>query len=460
MDEYYEEELFDYFFAEALTAAAHDFVAERKEAEDDFDEYCEKHGFYSVFKENPCFVIPPEARRKAKKTRQIFNENVPRREWFMRATTQEVYDHDRISHDELVISLHEAFIEARRHKRKTEDEIRFEFNLQKNLENLAISIELRCYRPSRGIAFIVTHPVIREIFAAPFRDRVVHHLLFALSGDWWDRRFIGNAYSCRKNKGTLYGWKSVQRMMRRCSHGGTVPATVQKCDISGYFMSLRRALLFERISWGLDRQFGKCLCLFYMTSFLWRQVIFDDPTKGVSIRGKMSDWDKLPRNKSLFHQKPGRGIVIGNLTSQLLSNIFLDQLDRFIKIELGYKYYGRYVDDFVFVVETKDKERLHEDLHRVALYLRSLGLKMHPKKCYCQPVENGVDFLGPKVYLSHAQPGRRVRANFHQALRRVAEGRSPKFEVITSYDGLFSHMKAYKMCKKSFAEVGWDYPER
>ena len=224
-------------------------------------------------------------------------------------------------------------------------------------------------------------------------------------------------------------------------------------------MSLDRSMLYDRVLWGLDQQFAAAAQILSMTKYLWKEIIFDDPTEDVIIRGSKRDWEKLPRNKSLFFQKPGVGIVIGNLTSQLLSNIFLDQLDRFVVFELGYEFYGRYVDDFYISVQDKDKGQLAEDMKKIDIFLKSLGLKLHPKKCYNQPIRQGVSFLGATVYIERIQPGPRLLKNFHRAIHNVASGVSDDIDVLTSYDGLMSHMAAYKEILETYKSVGWDYGE-
>ena len=409
--------------------------------------------YFSPFDENPVYLeqeVEPLA--DGRKYVEPKDEND-----FQRDTTQRVFTKDKFSREDLVNQLYIAYMEARRHKRDTEDEMRFEFNLPDNIENLADTILKRTYEPSRGIAFIVKNPVVREVFAAPFRDRVVHHLLFNLSSTWWDRRFIGGSFSCRKGKGTIFGWKKLQKDMRSCSKMGTVPTTIYKFDISGYFMSMQRARLFEEVDWGLRRQFSGCRRIYQMTRYLWHEVIFDDPTQGGKIRGKRVDWRDLPRSKSLFCQRPGRGIVIGNLTSQLLSNIFLNQFDQYVKRELHYRFYGRYVDDFYFVIRNDEIPRFSEDRERIALFLQSMGLKLHPKKCYVQPVEHGMDFLGARVFLQHQQPGRRVTRTFHRVANDIFYGNREDVEVLGSYDGIMSHMHAIKMITQTYERYGWDY---
>jgi hypothetical protein len=342
-----------------------------------------------------------------------------------------------------------AYHDARLSKRGTKDEQRFERRSSIYMAHLIEEIENRTYRPSRGIAFITRNPVIREIFAAPFRDRIVHHLLFNFSGDWWDRRFINDSYSCRKGKGTLYGVKRLYHHIASASDNFTKPAYVLKLDVEGYFMSLSRKKLYEVILWGLDRQFSKDSWEYKTCKFLWRKIIFDNPTGGVKMKGSILDWDDLPRSKSLFCSQEGIGIVIGNLTSQLLSNIYLDKLDRYVTLELGFKYYGRYVDDFYLV--SKDKGELKRAIPTIKAFLETIELKLHPNKIFLQDCSKGMPFLGAIVYPYRIQPGGRLVRNFKQAAREYInaggelDSKSEEAVSITSYKGHLKHYKHRKL---------------
>ena len=232
----------------------------------------------------------------------------------------------------------------------------FSENEKDNIAKLSEEIYSRTYTPSASTAFIVHKPVKREIFAANFRDRVVHHFLFNQVERWWDTHFIADNYSCRKQKGTLYGIKRLSRHMRSVSGCYTKDAYVLKLDLQGYFMSLNRKMIYDRVLWGLDRQFPEKGFNYQICKFLWKVIIFNDPTKNAIIQCPRSAWKGLPASKSLFKQPKGRGIAIGNLTSQLVSNIYLDQLDRFITFELGFKHYGRYVDDFSSVASSANPD--------------------------------------------------------------------------------------------------------
>lgn len=361
--------------------------------------------------------------------------------------------------DWLLKELIEAYYEARKNgKRKTRNEHELELNEIENLVVLRDAIIARKYKPNKGIAFIIHDPVVREIFAAPFIDRIIHHFLFKHAISWWEPRLWRGSYSCLKGRGTLAGVIDLQRNMRRVSRDGSVEAVVVKRDIKGYFMSLDHDKLYARICWGLQRQYPDGGALYRVLKYLWREIVYDEPTLGVRIRGRRKDWDELPVDKSLFYQPCGRGIVIGNLTSQLLSNIYLDMLDRFVVYELGYKNYGRYVDDFYIVVEKQALEKLlEEDMPKIEMFLGELGLIVHPKKKFEIPAKYGVDFLGAKVYRDRILPGRRILSNMANMIYEFETRGNGKLEGVGSYDGLMVYYNAEKAIRKIYRSVGWEY---
>ena len=357
----------------------------------------------------------------------------------------------------LVQALWKAYRDARKGKRHTFDQQKFEANAAENIYNLALSVYYETYKPSRGIAFITMIPVIREIFAAPFRDRVIHHFLFNVTIDYWEKHLIYDSYSCREGKGTHFGARRLQGKMQTVSENYTKEAYVIKMDIRAFFMSLNRKMLLKQILKGLDDQFKKDKGKLYKTcKFLWTEVILDDPVKGVERRGKLSRWFIIPPEKSLFHRPKGIGIVIGNLTSQLASNIFLDQLDRFVTETLGYKYYGRYVDDFYIVVPAEDREKVLRDVKVIRRYLRLLGLTLHKDKLYIQEVHKGVDFVGAKIYPRQITPGRRIKKNYKKITYDFASGHATT-EQVTTYFGMMKNFSSHKFEQEVFEKLGWDW---
>ncbi len=365
----------------------------------------------------------------------------------------------RIPENEFFFEMYAAHIEARRDgKRGTHDENRFEVFEMENLKTLCDSIVNRTYKPARGVAHIIHNPVIREIFAAPYQDRIVHHWIYLNIYDWWDHRFIYDSYSCREGKGTLFGIQRASHHIDSCmqKYGS---ANIIKLDIEGYFMRINRKKLYDRMIWGLNQQFKNNRNWKYdLLKYVIKEIILDDPCNGVRRKGWPKDWEKLPKSKSLFCQPEGVGIVIGNLTSQVFSNSYLDQLDRFVKLELKYEYYGRYVDDFFIVVPDEQLEKAKLDILEIEKYLKNfLGLTLHPKKRSIQPAKNGFAFLGATIYPNRSiYPGKRLVKNFKKAVYEVATGqRDP--ESITSYLGHLKYMKADKLIRQVFNSVGWDY---
>ena len=316
----------------------------------------------------------------------------------------------------------------------------FSENEKDNIAKLSEEIYSRTYTPSASTAFIVHKPVKREIFAANFRDRVVHHFLFNQVERWWDTHFIADNYSCRKQKGTLYGIKRLSRHMRSVSGCYTKDAYVLKLDLQGYFMSLNRKMIYDRVLWGLDRQFPEKGFNYQICKFLWKVIIFNDPTKNAIMQCPRSAWKGLPASKSLFKQPKGQGIAIGNLTSQLVSNIYLDQLDRYVTFQLGFKHYGRYVDDF-YIVHT-NKNELIKATKVIENYLeKHLRLTLHPNKRHLQHINKGVAFLGAVIYPYRIHPGKRLKTNMKRALENLECSHATE----DSYRGLVKHYKHDKL---------------
>lgn len=336
--------------------------------------------------------------------------------------------------------LNRAYEAASRGKSKKPQVVQFADNLELNIEALVYEIYSKSYRPRPSTAFIVNKPVKREIFAADFRDRVVHHFLFNQVNSWWDARFINDNYSCRKGKGTLYGIRRLDHHIRSVSNNYSKKAYILKLDLQGYFMSLDRKLLYKRAMWGLNRQFPEGGYVYQICRFLWKTIIFNDPLENVQLGCPRAAWKGLPPSKSLFRQPKGKGIAIGNLTSQLLSNIYLDQLDRRVTLGMGFKHYGRYVDDFYIV--SNNRSELVVAMKSIEGYLkRELSLNLHPHKRHLQECSKGVAFLGAVIYPYRIHPGKRLKRNLLAALAR------PDCSLATaaSYAGLVKHYKHYRL---------------
>ena len=310
------------------------------------------------------------------------------------------------------MELFASYYSARSNKRNTCNQVRFERNLSFNMIRLWEDILYGRYKVGRSICFIVDRPVKREVFAASFRDRIVHHLLYRYLMPVFDPVFIHDSYSCRVGRGNLFGVQRLEHHIRSCSDNYRRPCWVLKLDVCGYFMSMDRQLLYDMIVRTLRRKGKDREEVFPVMDSLLRKVIFNDPTRGCYRKGRASDWEGLPTSKSLFHARPGCGLPIGNLTSQLFSNIYLNRLDQYVKRTLGCRHYGRYVDDFYLV--DNSRERLLSCVPPIRAFLKEdLHLTLHPRKLYLQEQAKGVPFLGFVVF-----PGRRCLSARSKRLMR------------------------------------------
>ena len=350
-----------------------------------------------------------------------------------------------------------CYLDARKNKRKTRDEHSFEVFDIENLEILADSILNEVYEPGAGIAFVTTYPVVREIFAAPFRDRIVHHYLYNHQAPWWDPRLIYDSYSCRPGKGTLFGIRRVAGMAAKVSKNYEEPAYSVQTDFSGFFMNLIRTKLLERVDWGLKRQYDEGSEIYRMTKYLWGKVLLDDPTTKASLHGNLKLWDLVPAEKRLSCQPPGRGIVIGNLSSQLVSNIYLDMFDRFMKFQLGIKYYGRYVDDAIlFLRKDELNEFLEVKMPMLEDFVTGLGLKLHPGKFKVREVRSGFKFLGATALPGRILLDKRSVERMGKIIEDFAIDKAT-LEQMTSVLGMAKNYNDIKVLEELFRKVGWEY---
>jgi hypothetical protein len=364
--------------------------------------------------------------------------------------------------------LFQAYFDCRRNKRNTPSALKFELHFEKYLFELDNEIRNGTYQPGRSTAFVVTKPVKREVFAAPFRDRVVHHWLIKKLEPLFEELFIEDAYACRSGKGTHFGIQRIRNFIHLCAQEHMGEAYVLKLDIRGFFMHISRPLLFEKLKYFLRTQHQSEDLLFILD--IAGRLIFNDPTKNCIIKGDLSLWDDLPRDKSLFYAPADCGLPIGNLTSQVFANFYLNDLDHFISKNLQINYYGRYVDDFVLVHH--DRRYLAYLITRIENYLKAeLMLQVHPKKRYLQHYTKGLSFLGVMMKPNRIYVGNRIKSNFYKVLNKhneiVASAPMDKTLVmqfvsqINSYLGIMKHYQTYRLRKngitKKMNPAWWKY---
>jgi predicted nucleic-acid-binding protein len=310
-------------------------------------------------------------------------------------------------------SIYKAYKECAKNKRNTLNAIQFEANLIENLINLETSLQNRTYEPRCSICFVAHSPKMREIFAADFTDRVVHHLLIDAIEPFYERKFIFDVYNNRKGKGIHSASKRAKKFANRFRY-------FLQLDIKGFFYHLDKNILFKYFYEDITKGAHKCSVrnddvLFRCKDeilYLANRIIYHDPTKDAHIKGNPKIIEALPAHKTLFKLPKNRGLPIGNLTSQFFANVYLNRFDHFVKRELHVKAYLRYVDDFVLFSDSKEqllqwKQQIIEFLHvRLKLQLRDSGI--------LKEVSKGLDFLGYIIRPNYTLIRKRVIKNYKQ----------------------------------------------
>lgn len=317
---------------------------------------------------------------------------------------------DIISVENILLAWKE-FIPGKRKKRDVQE---FQGHLMDNILELHEDLKAKRYKHGSYIPFRISDPKPREIHKASVRDRLMHHAIYRILYPFFDRTWIADSFSCRNNKGTHKAIKRFQALAFKVSKNHTRTCFVLKCDIRKFFASIDHEMLLSIVAKFIPDQ---------DIVHLVKEVV------------------------GSFHAKvPGVGLPLGNLTSQLLVNIYMNEFDQFVKHKLKAKYYIRYADDFVFLSE--NKKWLEGLIPQINIFLNTrLKISTHPDKVYVKTIASGVDFLGWVHFKDH----RVLRgATKRRMLRNLERGR-PAARV-QSYKGLLSHGNAYKL---STQYLGW-----
>lgn len=365
----------------------------------------------------------------------------------------------RLTRKALVLDLYAAFYAARCHKANKPYVKIFERKLKKNIERLADDLISRTYKPEPSSCFIIERPKKREVFAAQFRDRVIHHLYYNYTHLLFERTFIQDSYSCIPERGTHYGVQRMTAHIRRESQNYTRKCYALQIDIRGYFMHIRRRLLLDIATTQLKKMSkheaydgNRWEDLIDIDFILWltEEIIMLNPRDNCNIVGSWDDWKGLERSKSLFFTEDGCGLPIGNLTSQLFSNVYLNEFDQFVKRELKCKHYGRYVDDAYII--SCDKRWLLDLVGKINHFLTNrLGLELHMGKMHIIEVNYGVCFLGAfvkphRTYVSNATLNRMLVSMSNLNM----DDYEAVFRSVNSYLGTLVHYSSYNIRSAMF----------
>lgn len=331
--------------------------------------------------------------------------------------------------------LFQAYYDCRRNKRTTRAQLAFEQRMERNLARLCRRLNDRSYEIGPTRAFVITHPKYREVWAGQFPDRVVHHVMYNRIFERFARGFIFDTYACIPGRGVMFGANRVHRMMRQATENWQRPAYVIQADLANFFVSIDKAAL-------------KALALPRIpkpdTAWLTQMIIDHDPTVDPKLRSSAELFARVPRHKSLFNAPDGKGLPIGNLSSQYFANVYLDPIDQYAKRELGIRWYARYVDDIVLIGHSM--RELNEQFAALRDFAeRRLHLRFHPNKTRRGRVHDGINFCG-RILKPFRQYLRRSTAQsmFEAAMDQEAD---PQLwhDRVNSYLGQARHANTYRL---------------
>jgi retron-type reverse transcriptase len=319
---------------------------------------------------------------------------------------------DIISLENLLFAWKE-FIKGKKRRKDVQE---FERNLMHNIITLHNSLTQKTYKHSTYEAFNISDPKPRNIHKAKVKDRLLHHALYRVLYFFFDKTFIAHSYSCRKGKGTHKAINTFRSLAYKVSYNHSKTAWVLKCDIQKFFASIDQDVLIKIVS----------------------EYI---PDKDIV-------WLLSEIIKSFHSTQKDVGLPLGNLTSQLLVNIYMNEFDQFMKHKLKAKYYIRYADDFAIL--SRDKKWLTSLIPHIKLFLsEELKLTLHPNKISIQTIASGVDFLGWVHFPDH----RVLRTTTKRRAFRGIKEKQAKTETVQSYLGVLSHGNTKKLRQEVLALV-------
>ena len=337
--------------------------------------------------------------------------------------------------------LFKAYKDCRKNKRNKPAALEFEINLEKNLLQLHKELNNRTYEIGASICFVITDPKPREIWAGNFRDRIVHHLVYNEIKDRFIKRFTVDTFSCLPKRGTLAAAKKVFHYAKSITENYQHNAYYLKADLSNFFVSINKDILFKLLKKHIDEEW---------LLYLLEKIIYHNPKQNVRFNCGKKKFALVPKHKSLWHNDDLHGLPIGNLTSQFFSNVYLNEMDQFIKRKLHCKYYCRYVDDFVILHPSAEKLNFfHQEIGKHIE--KNLDLRLHPAKKEVNFIKNGIDFVGYNIKVGRIVLRTNVK---RRAFRRIVawRGLPNKFSAtiltdfrssINSYMGMMRNINMF-----------------
>jgi RNA-directed DNA polymerase len=356
-----------------------------------------------------------------------------------------------------VLSVREAFFDCIRTKRTSPQGLEYMDIDLWDVDLLALQLYMRAYTISASTCFMVTFPKLREVFAAAFRDRIIHHWICIRLNPLFEQRCkeLGDvSFACRKKFGTKAAIKRVHDGMLRVSGNLQNDAWIFKGDIIGFFMHIRKDLMWAMLYALITEKYEGP----FMDTLLWvtKMVVMNNPEKNCIVKSDKDYWKIIDKEKSLFFIPDNMGGPIGNLTTQLFAGYYMSFFDEFVeKYFRGKNYeYTRSVDDFIIICD--DRNFLRESVPKMSDFLKKeLFLGLHNDKIYFQPVKHGVKFLGNyihpyRLHIINRTLGRminRIRGFEEMASHGELNGMQLKnmVNVLNSYMGFLVQTRSYRI---------------
>lgn len=333
---------------------------------------------------------------------------------------------------------------ARRDNRYKRQVCKFGLFLEDNLLKLRFDLLTNSYCPYPYTYFIITDPKLRHVAAPNFRDRVLQHALVSLIEPILDKTFIYDSFACRKGKGTHFALKRTKKFLAaaRSIHGSKTPLFVLQGDVSKFFSSISWDILINLMNKKIaDPRIRKLLADIITTH---------------KVFSRQGEFIELP--KEVVTPSKRIGLPIGNLTSQLFANVYLNELDHFVKETLHERWYGRYMDDF-FIIH-KDNKHLAEIKEKIRTFLwDNLRLVLHPRKSVIQNLKNGLPFVGYLIFYDHIliRGSTLLRMQRKLKKRQRQNQKDPSSQKLfnltkNSYQGHLKYANAYNLSSCIFAQ--------
>ena len=353
-------------------------------------------------------------------------------------------------------NLFTAWDEFKSDKLKKKDALAFEWSLENNILELHRDLKYHKYRHGVYTAFTITDPKQRKIHKAIVLDRILHHAIFRVLNPLFEPTFISNSFSCRVRKGSHKGINTLAGALNTVSKNHRKPCFALKCDIKKFFDSVDHQILLDMIKYKIKDLDLHCLIKGIIGSFWIPDQVRNDTQldlfgRSLHPRLECRGVEMTPIRERENKNTSQRGIPIGNLTSQLFANIYMNEFDQFVKHKLKIQHYCRYTDDFVIVSD--NRSYLENLLPEIQSFLSDkLKLELHPNKVSICKIRRGIDFLG-YVILPHYRRLRTKTKNriFKKLKLRVVEYKAGLIseetlrQSLNSFLGVLSHSNSHEL---------------